>query len=607
MTIDDVIKNDFEVFIPFDMSKSDKSKHMVYGLATTDHLDAEGEVVTKEAVQKAWPAYAAFGNIREMHTNKAAGKLQKTVWKDGSPYICAKIVDKDAWNKVTEEVYMGWSIGGKKLAKKGNQVTAVKISEISLVDRPSNPEALFDLYKADRNGEENDLMEKVGGHEIHTLQFPMAKFTLAEAKAWAMDHNFEFAKVDAVDGCHQVTQFDSSLCVKGTFSTWDLDKDMGIQATSCSKKGDDMDTKLVDAGPVLRKFVEAMAKVCQYENADDLKKNFETAKDLIQHVSSMAFLTKEVKGEEGKAGHPGEGASEPLKAAVDVLGGLAIKYSADQIAAAIADLGGAKPESVLVSGEDVKEAMAKVEEMEKQESKFSEETAKTFTDMTAQIESLVAKTKGEMSKMDNKTFTDEENKNAEAFGKLSDTEKADLQKSDASRFKVLEAAHELVNKDEPKPEPVAKAEDLAKVEDLAKRTGAIEETLKKVVDQKDDALKKLDDEVKAKDEALAKVETLGKEVDDLKKSNETLTTSNEAMKKQVAKPNANAAPSFLGKTADSGDKEIDNFAQMQIVAQTKKDVTTLIKMSRDKTLRKDLEGKTYTDDEMKKLEDEGKL
>lgn len=606
MTIDDLIKQDFKVFIPFDMSKADKTQHMVYGLATTDHLDSQGEIITKEAVLKAWPAYAAFGNIREMHTNKAAGKLKNTVWKNGSPYIGAKIVDKEAWTKVTEEVYMGWSIGGKKIHKIGNEVDEVEINEISLVDRPANPEALFDLYKADIHGAENALMEKQANQsnfEIQDLLFPIAKFTSAEARKWAEDHNFQSDKVDTEGLFHKVQQLDPELCVVGSSKSFNLDVDAGIQATSCSKKevkkGEDMKIELVEAGPILKKFVGAIATMPGY--TEDLKKNFWTMKDLIGALDTMIFLTKEVKMEEGQSGKPGEGTEEQFLAATAKIADLAIQYNAAQITAAMENLAGVKPKSLLISGEEEKAAMDKVKELEEAGAKISKTSADTLTDLMGQMKTFVAKT--QEGKKNMKKFTDEETKNAEDFGKLSDTEKADLQKSDGPRYKVLEAAHELVNAKE-EPEPLAKAEEIAKIEDLGKRVDAIKGKIGEALDANGKLMTKLEESGKAKDEALAKVETLSKEVLDLKKSNEDLTQSNTAMRKQVGVPNVNAAPHFIGKDKDSGNKEIDALAKQQIIAQTKGDVNTIIGMTRDGTLRKDLTGKTYSKDQMAKFEGE---
>jgi hypothetical protein len=70
---------------------------------------------------------------------------------DKGLYISAKIVDNDAWKKVEEGVYKAFSIGGRVLKRDDADDTIIKemeLTEISLVDRPANPEAMIDLVKS---------------------------------------------------------------------------------------------------------------------------------------------------------------------------------------------------------------------------------------------------------------------------------------------------------------------------------------------------------------------------------------------------------------------------------------------------------------------------
>jgi hypothetical protein len=131
----------------------------VYGVATSEALDSQGDIVDMDAVQKALPDYLKFGNIREMHKASAVGTITKTEIRDGKLHIWAKIVDRDAITKVREGVYKGFSIGGKALkavwetmqdsGKRVRRVVDLLMNEISLVDRPSNPESLLLLFKRD--------------------------------------------------------------------------------------------------------------------------------------------------------------------------------------------------------------------------------------------------------------------------------------------------------------------------------------------------------------------------------------------------------------------------------------------------------------------------
>src|SRR3972149_6697025 len=141
--------NDKQLYIEF--TKRDNDKRIVEGFASTEALDSQGEVVKLSAIEKALPDYMKFGNIREMHQFSAVGKAvhaQIDNVKKGLRLV-AKIIDKDAWEKVKEGVYNGYSIGGRVLKRIDNTIEELSLNEISLVDRPANPEAVFTMVKLD--------------------------------------------------------------------------------------------------------------------------------------------------------------------------------------------------------------------------------------------------------------------------------------------------------------------------------------------------------------------------------------------------------------------------------------------------------------------------
>jgi phage head maturation protease len=131
------------------ISKTDDDKRMVYGYASTEAVDSQGEVVKKDAIAAAIDDYMKFANIREMHQASAVGKAKQATVDAKGLYLAAKVVDDVAWNKVKEGVYNGFSIGGRVKTMIGNEITGLSLSEISLVDRPANPEAIFDVWKLD--------------------------------------------------------------------------------------------------------------------------------------------------------------------------------------------------------------------------------------------------------------------------------------------------------------------------------------------------------------------------------------------------------------------------------------------------------------------------
>ena len=134
------------------ITKIDEAQQMVFGYASTEALDAQGEIVKREALEAALPDYMRFANIREMHQPSAVGVATEAEMDERGLFLAAHIVDPTAWEKVTAGVYKGFSIGGSVVRRDQAQkhvITGVKLSEISLVDRPANPEAVFTMFKAD--------------------------------------------------------------------------------------------------------------------------------------------------------------------------------------------------------------------------------------------------------------------------------------------------------------------------------------------------------------------------------------------------------------------------------------------------------------------------
>lgn len=133
------------------LTKIDTEERTVAGYASTEAVDAQGEIVTKAAIEAALDDYLEFPTIRQMHQLDAVGKTIAATVDDRGLYVEAKIVDDAAWTKVTEGIFRGFSIGGKVLArdpKDKKTITKIRLDEISLVDRPSNAEAKFDIWKA---------------------------------------------------------------------------------------------------------------------------------------------------------------------------------------------------------------------------------------------------------------------------------------------------------------------------------------------------------------------------------------------------------------------------------------------------------------------------
>lgn len=142
-------KFEFKRFVPF--SKVDDEERMVYGFASTPDVDSDGEIITVQALKNALPAYLQYPALREMHQAKAAGTVKNTdIDGNNGLYIGAKVVDNDAWSKVKEGVYRGFSVGGHVLDRKENVINAIDLVEISLVDVPANKSARIEVWKKEK-------------------------------------------------------------------------------------------------------------------------------------------------------------------------------------------------------------------------------------------------------------------------------------------------------------------------------------------------------------------------------------------------------------------------------------------------------------------------
>lgn len=158
------VKRDAKVVIYAPIEKIDEAERMVYGYASTEALDTQKERISKAAVTEALGDYMQWANIREMHSKTSAVGVAKSADIDEKGlYVAAKVVDDAAWNKVVEGVYKGFSLGGTRISKVDDTITKMIMTEISLVDRPANPECRFEVYKAE--GAKDDEEGKYGDVE----------------------------------------------------------------------------------------------------------------------------------------------------------------------------------------------------------------------------------------------------------------------------------------------------------------------------------------------------------------------------------------------------------------------------------------------------------
>lgn len=144
-----------KIYAPFQkIEAQDDGTIIVAGIASTEAVDADGEIIKAAAIAAALPDFMRHGSgaLREMHQLSAAGTVISASVENGETLIEAHVVDPVAVKKVQAGVYKGFSVGGKvtgRDAEMRRTITAVKLIEISLVDRPNNPDAVLTCWKAE--------------------------------------------------------------------------------------------------------------------------------------------------------------------------------------------------------------------------------------------------------------------------------------------------------------------------------------------------------------------------------------------------------------------------------------------------------------------------
>jgi hypothetical protein len=161
--------------MPF--GKIDKERRIVSGFATLDNVDKQGDVVDTSASLNAFKSFR--GNLREMHQPSAVGKIvsfkedkffDPATKKFYSGVYVSAYVSKgaqDAWEKVLDGTYSGFSIGGN--IKKYNDeidkstespiriIKEYELHELSLVDNPANQFA--NIFSIEKNANGDNVVE----------------------------------------------------------------------------------------------------------------------------------------------------------------------------------------------------------------------------------------------------------------------------------------------------------------------------------------------------------------------------------------------------------------------------------------------------------------
>ena len=169
------------------IGKVDVERRMVSGFATLDNIDKQGDIVTTESSINAFKNFR--GNLREMHQPSAVGKIvsfkedryfdPNTKKFYSGVYVSAYVSKgaQDAWEKVLDGTYTGFSIGGniktwddafnEEMDKSIRVIKEYDLFELSLVDSPANQFAnIVSIEKQNGHNVIGGLISKVDTENI---------------------------------------------------------------------------------------------------------------------------------------------------------------------------------------------------------------------------------------------------------------------------------------------------------------------------------------------------------------------------------------------------------------------------------------------------------
>jgi HK97 family phage prohead protease len=264
-----------EVFLP--LEKVNAEQRLVYGYASTEARDSQGEIVTRAAIEAALPAYMEYANIREMHQLSAVGVVKSADLDEKGLRLEAKVVDDAAWAKVREGVYKGLSIGGRvtqRDALNKSVITGVELNEISLVDRPANPEALIAAYKAAGAEDVADRIAKAA-----SLEKPLIE------KLGARNSKADLARIQAM---HDTSVELGANCPGQGGAMSDPDQD-GDDDSAGADDGDDDALAAVSArgrGDMLAKLAQLSSRI------EALRKQVDQQASLLQKLADEPAAPK---------------------------------------------------------------------------------------------------------------------------------------------------------------------------------------------------------------------------------------------------------------------------------------------------------------------------
>ena len=340
------------VRISMPLTKVDAERRIVSGFATLDNVDKQNDIVTPEASVNAFSRFR--GNIREMHKDIAIGKMvsfKRDKYFDpetkkfySGVYVSAYISKgaQDAWEKVLDGTYSGFSIGGtlneydnaynEDMNKSIRVIKDYTLRELSLVDTPANQFAnILSIEKSDsinnevvlenvfwdnENGlamlsEDESLISPVSGLQMQNIGF-------VEKSDSDKNDMIKFL-VDSAKGMNTIKTNKEEKTMTDEIIKNDVVEEVAPEAdTSVETPAEEVSDEAVEtpAETPAEEATEEVAKSDEVTNAvADLKNTLTSAfSDILDVVKAQSAEIAELKKSMG-----------------------IVTHKADQVAAAIAD------------------------------------------------------------------------------------------------------------------------------------------------------------------------------------------------------------------------------------------------------------------------------
>lgn len=142
------------------ITRVDAERREIELCATSEALDAHGTIFDYAASKEAFARW--LGNVREMHERRAVGRRVAVRYDDEARRVYVRLRisrgAQDTWEKVLDGTLRGASIGASDVTWRRERrtiagrsrwaqvATRYDLAELSLVDNPSNPDALGVMF-----------------------------------------------------------------------------------------------------------------------------------------------------------------------------------------------------------------------------------------------------------------------------------------------------------------------------------------------------------------------------------------------------------------------------------------------------------------------------